>query len=63
MVERRHGVGIDEHARVGVGHDGVVAPGVPQQPGGVDELVGAPVAVVALEEPAAAEVLAGERVG
>ena len=63
VVERRHGVGIDEHPGVGVGDDGIVAPGVPQLAGDLDELGGPPVAVVALEEPAAAEVLAGERVG
>ena len=49
MAERRHGIGIDEDPGGGVGHDGIVAPGVPQQPGGFDELGGA-VAVVALEE-------------
>ena len=63
MVERPdRGRRIDQHAALAVGHDGVVGPGVPQLAGHVDELLGPPVAVVALEEPAATEVLAGERV-
>ena len=61
VVERLGAVGTN--TPVGVGDDGVVGPAVPQLAGDADELVGPVVAVVAVEEAAAAEVLAGERVG
>jgi hypothetical protein len=63
MLERGDAAVCDEHAVLGVSAHGVVGPAVPQCTGGDDELAGAVVTKLSIEEPAPAEVLTRERVG
>ena len=62
VFDDTNAAGVDVDSVLAIGDDGVGCPAVPELAGDGDELLGPLVAIGVVEEPAAAEVLAGERV-